>query len=85
MNRPTQPQSPVGVTITMQPDGMILLDFKSWGKVRVPPEVALEFVSSQKVRDSIRREVLTARNEITFPANEHNQDHAESERLIKSI
>ncbi len=84
--KPQRPPTPIGVVITMEPDsGMIRLDFKEWGVILVPPEVAEEFVSSQRVRDSIRREVLTARGKITLPVSEFNQIHNETERLIKAV
>ncbi len=85
MKSSKQLPTPIGVVITMQADGLIRLDFKEWGVIVVPPDVAEEFVSSQKVRDSIRREVLMARGKITFPASEQHQIHTETERLIKAV
>lgn len=45
--------------------GMIPLDFGEYGRIEVPPDVALAFVSSAKVKEDIRREIHYARNEIT--------------------
>lgn len=35
---------------------LVMLDFGQYGQVRVPPEIAMNFVSDQGIKDQIRNE-----------------------------
>jgi len=48
------------VTMTAD-DTLVKLDFGEWGAIEIPPELAMNFIANQKVRDDIRTACTRAR------------------------
>lgn len=62
-----------GCTVTMQEDTtLVRLDFGEHGYVDVPPECAQTFISSEELREQIRRECRRAHQARQRIARENN-------------